>query len=107
MQERKILYLPPKDLSTGILSPKAIETLERMGTVIWNPLDRNYTNDELLELVPGAEVIITSWGSPNITDDILAEATDLKIVGHAAGTVKTRLAPAGHERGSHCSVLPR
>ena len=99
MQKRKILYLPPKDLSKDILSPKAIETLERMGTVIWNQLDRNYTSDELLELVPGAEVIITSWGSPNITDEILAEATELKIVGHAAGSVKTRLTPAGHERG--------
>jgi phosphoglycerate dehydrogenase-like enzyme len=99
MSERKILYLPPTGLSKEILSPKAVATLESLGTVIWNELDRNYTGDELLELIPGAEVIITSWGSPNITDEHLAEAADLKIVGHAAGTVKTRLAPAGHARG--------
>jgi len=99
VKERKILYLPPTGLSKEILSPDAIEILERLGTVVWNELDRNYTSDELLELAPGAEVIITSWGSPNITDEILAEATDLKIVGHAAGSVKTRLAPAGHEGG--------
>ena len=99
MKSRKILYLPPTGLSKEILSDKAIATLESMGTVVWNELDRNYTSDELLELIPGAEVVITSWGSPNITDEHLAEAADLKIVGHAAGTVKTRLAPAGHERG--------
>lgn len=96
---RKILYLPPTGLSADILSPKAIELLESLGTVVWNKLERNYTSDELLELISGAEVVITSWGSPNITDEHLAEAPDLKIVGHAAGTVKTRLAPAGHERG--------
>lgn len=96
---RKILYLPPTGLSSEILSPTATELLESLGTVVWNGLDRNYTSDELLELLPGAEVVITSWGSPPITEEHLAEATDLKIVGHAAGSVKTRLAPAGHERG--------
>ena len=99
MKERKILYLPPASLSEDILSEKAIETLESVGTVVWNETGENYTSDELLELVPGAEVIITSWKSPNITDEHLAQAPDLKIVGHAAGTVKKRLAPAGHERG--------
>lgn len=98
-QARKILFLPPTDLATEILSPTAVELLESLGTVIWNKLNRNYTSDELLELIPGAEVVVTSWGSPRITDEHLAEAAELKIVGHAAGSVKTRLAPAGHERG--------
>lgn len=99
MKQRKILYLPPTTLSQDILSAKAVALLESMGTVVWNKLDRNYTSDELLELMPGAEVVITSWGSPNISNEHLAEAAELKIVGHAAGTVKTRLAPAGHKRG--------
>lgn len=98
-RQRKILYLPPVDLSKDILSTEAVEILESLGTVIWNELGRNYTSDELLELVPGTEVVITSWGSPNLTDEHLAAANALKIVGHAAGSVKTRLAPAGHARG--------
>ena len=67
--------------------------------MIWNELDRNYTSDELLEMIPGAAVVITSWGSPQITAEHVAAADALQIVGHAAGSVKTRLAPAGHERG--------
>ena len=98
-QERKILYLPPVGLSEDILSPEAISILDNQGTVIWNELDRNYTSDELLEMIPGAAVVITSWGSPQITAEHVAAADDLQIVGHAAGSVKTRLAPAGHERG--------
>lgn len=98
-QERKILYLPPTGLSEDILSPEAVSILESLGTVIWNKLDRNYTDDELLEMVPGAAVVVTSWGSPQITEEHVAAADDLQIVGHAAGSVKTRLAPAGHERG--------
>lgn len=98
-QERKILYLPPVGLSEDILSPAAVSILESLGTVIWNKLDRNYTSDELLELIPGASVVVTSWGSPQITDEHIAAAEDLQIVGHAAGSVKTRLADSGHERG--------
>ena len=98
-QKRKILYLPPVGLSKDILSPEAISILENLGTVFWNELDRNYTSDELLEILPGAAVVVTSWGSPQITEEHVAAADDLQIVGHAAGSVKTRLAPAGHERG--------
>ncbi|MCY3901597.1 MAG: hydroxyacid dehydrogenase [Caldilineaceae bacterium] len=98
-QNRKILYLPPAGLSENILSPQAVAILESLGTVFWNETGRNYTSDELLELLPGAAAVITSWGSPQITEEHVAAADELQIVGHAAGSVKTRLAPAGHERG--------
>ena len=98
-QNRKILYLPPAGLSENILSPQAVAILESLGTVFWNDLGRNYTSDELLEMLPGAAAVITSWGSPQITEEHVAAADELQIVGHAAGSVKTRLAPAGHERG--------
>ena len=98
-QNRKILYLPPAGLSEDILSPEAVAILESLGTVFWNELGRNYTSDELLEMLPGAAAVITSWGSPQITEEHVAAADELQIVGHAAGSVKTRLAPAGHERG--------
>ncbi len=98
-QNRKILYLPPAGLSENILSPQAVAILESLGTVFWNETGRNYTCDELLEMLPGAAAVITSWGSPQITEEHVAAADELQIVGHAAGSVKTRLAPAGHERG--------
>ena len=98
-QNRKILYLPPAGLSENILSPQAVAILESLGTVFWNELGRNYTSDELLEMLPGAAAVITSWGSPQITEEHVAAADALQIVGHAAGSVKTRLAPTGHERG--------
>ena len=67
-QQRKILYLPPVGLSEDILSPEAVSILESLGTVIWNELDRNYTVMRLLELIPGAAVVVTPPGDrPQIT----------------------------------------
>lgn len=98
MTKRKILYLPPATMN-DILSERAKAILNDMGDVVWNQSDRNYTAEELAALAPGAEVIVTSWGSPNITPEVLAKADKLRIVGHAAGTVKNRMPKEGYDRG--------
>ena len=47
---------------------------------------------EVARLADGAEIMITSWGTPALPPELFARATDLRIVAHAAGTVK-RLVP--------------
>jgi phosphoglycerate dehydrogenase-like enzyme len=99
MPQRKILFLPRTSLARDILSPRAAATLSGLGTVVWNNMDRDYTAGEFAELLPGADAVITSWGTPAFTPDLLAVADNLQIVGHAAGTVKRLMPPEGYERG--------
>lgn len=47
---------------------------------------------ELVRLADGAEIMITSWGTPPLPPELFTGAADLRIVAHAAGTVK-RLIP--------------
>jgi phosphoglycerate dehydrogenase-like enzyme len=96
---RRILYLPKTSLSRDILSDRARITLSELGEVAWNEMDRDYTPEELVDLLPGVDAVVTSWGVPGFTDEMLAAADCLKIVGHAAGSVKNRLPQAGYERG--------
>ncbi|WP_145808817.1 hydroxyacid dehydrogenase [Kribbella amoyensis] len=51
--------------------------------------------DELAE----AEVLLTGWGCPPITAEVLDAAPNLLAVVHAAGTVKTFVDPVVFERG--------
>lgn len=46
-----------------------------------------------------AEILISGWGCPRLTADVLAEAPRLKAVMHAAGTVKSLVSDALWERG--------
>jgi phosphoglycerate dehydrogenase-like enzyme len=96
---RKILYLPRKGLSEDILSERARATLTGLGDVVWNEMDRDYTPEELVALLPGAEAVVTSWGVPGFTPEMVAVADTLKIIGHAAGSVKHILPKAGYDRG--------
>ena len=99
MEPRKILYLPRTGLSQDILSERARTTLNALGEVIWNEKDRDVTSEELAALLPGAEAVVTSWGTPAFTPELLAVADRLSIVGHAAGSVKHLMPKAGYDRG--------
>ncbi len=99
MSTRKIVYLPRTGLSRDILSARARSILDGLGTVVWNENDRDLTPDELAELLPGAEAVITSWGTPVLTPELLEAADSLRIVGHAAGSVKKLMPAAGYARG--------
>lgn len=52
--------------------------------------DRDY----VLSFVSGAEVLITSWGTPALDQEILDLCPNLKLVLHAAGTVKPVISDA-------------
>ncbi|MBN1878089.1 MAG: hydroxyacid dehydrogenase [Anaerolineae bacterium] len=99
MKTYKLLFLPRTGLAQDILSERARATLEGLGEVVWNTMDRDYTPAELAGLLPGAEAVVTSWGSPAFTPDLLAIADSLKIVGHAAGSVKPLMPREGYDRG--------
>jgi len=45
------------------------------------------------------EILVTGWGCPAISREILAAAPRLKLIAHAAGTVKYHLDPAVYEAG--------
>ncbi|MFF2229679.1 hydroxyacid dehydrogenase [Streptomyces anulatus] len=47
----------------------------------------------------GAELLITCWGAPPLTAEVLAAAPRLRAVVHAAGSVKHHITPACWERG--------
>jgi phosphoglycerate dehydrogenase-like enzyme len=99
MKTRKILFLPRTGLARDILSGRARATLESLGEVVWNQMDRDYSPADLAGLLPGVEAVVTSWGSPAFTSELLAAADSLRIVGHAAGSVKRLMPKEGYDRG--------
>jgi phosphoglycerate dehydrogenase-like enzyme len=55
----------------------------------------------LADLLDGADVVLTSWGTPRLTADLLARTADPArlVVGHAAGTVKNLLDRGALDQG--------
>jgi len=99
MTQRTILFLPPVGLARDILSERARATLTSLGQVTWNTMERDYTAEELGAMLPEADAVITSWGSPTLTEELLSRAPRLRLVGHAAGSVKHLMPKEGYDRG--------
>ena len=54
---------------------------------------------ELQQLVTGADVVLTSWGTPPLEAALWADGTGPSVVAHAAGSVKRLVEPAVFDRG--------
>lgn len=54
---------------------------------------RQFDDGRATGLLADAEVLITGWGCAPIGADMLARAPKLRLIAHAAGTVKTFIAP--------------
>lgn len=84
---RTLITVSNPDLKKTLFSPQAIRKLQSVSQVDWVPEGRMFTSDDLSAQISPYDVVITSWGSPQITAEVLAKSARLRFVGHAAGTV--------------------
>ena len=104
---RRILLLPPLALQERLFAPPVRARLDALGEIIANPTDRNYTSEELAEMITGVEACVASWGSPKFTPGVMERADSLRVISYAAGSVKGIVTPAVFERGvTVCTSQP-
>lgn len=86
------------DLAPNLLG-ESLARLEAMATLADpQPLER-FDDDRADDLLARADVLLTGWLCPPLTADVLDRAPNLRLVAHAAGTVKDHVTPAVWERG--------
>lgn len=68
-----------------IFPPHLLKKLGDAGDLAVN--ENGNTFEDIAPVIEGADIIITSWGSPKMTAEYLDKAPDCKLIIHAAGTV--------------------
>ncbi|TYP76590.1 hydroxyacid dehydrogenase [Paenibacillus methanolicus] len=64
-----------------------IDKLSRFADVDFVPLAEPFDSEKLANRIEMYDAVITSWGSPRFTSQVLAQARSLKFIGHGAGSV--------------------
>lgn len=59
----------------------------------------SFADPQSLHLLGEADILVTGWGCPMLTPDVLRAAPNLKLIAHAAGTVKYTIDPLAYEMG--------
>lgn len=74
------------DRAKDVCDEETKRLLEQNFTLRW--ASESLDADELTKLLPGSDVLITSWGTPNLPTELLLAENGPKIIGHAAGSIK-------------------
>lgn len=99
MSQSRILVVPPVPLYRKLFSPTADQRLRVLGDIRFNDTDSDWSADELRRRVGEVDVLVTSWRTPRLSDDLLDCAPHLKLVAHSAGSVKFMLDESLMARG--------
>lgn len=94
----KIAMIFKKSAIPSLFTQKALKQLAQMGELVIHDSD-DLSDESVKATIAGADIAITSWGNTTLNADILDAAPNLKLVLHAAGTVKPIVSDAMWERG--------
>jgi len=94
----KIALLMDAPLRKQIISEKIINKMKEISDVSMNETS---TTDEkvIMKVIQDADIAVTSWGNTIMTKEILDCAPKLKLVAHAAGSVKPIVSEELFNRG--------
>lgn len=99
-----MLCLPamPKSVFSDCFDSASVDRLRKTVTLLpkdpFGGLPDPVTPEWILENIGHAEILITGWGTPPLTDSIIQQAPHLKAIVHSAGSVKALVPPSAFER---------
>ncbi|EJT03293.1 hydroxyacid dehydrogenase [Rhizobium sp. CCGE 510] len=71
-----------------VLPEGMLQRLDTVGRLLDSKPLQHFDDERARRLLAEAEILITGWGAPYVGPDILTAATRLRLIVHAAGTVK-------------------
>ncbi|MFC0625705.1 hydroxyacid dehydrogenase [Kribbella deserti] len=87
-----------------VLTPDLRARLDAVGKVLdVRPVASFLDEPDVAAVLADVEVVVTGWGCPRISAEVLAAAPKLRAILHAAGSVKHIVDPSAFERGIQVS----
>ncbi len=99
MPKPELFIAITKTLRSSLFSSESKERLNGLFTVCGGDHDERLTSADVAGRVGGCTALITGWGTPEITPEVLAAATELRIIAHSAGSIRRLIPKAALEQG--------
>jgi len=89
MTKPTVWYTQPESATSRVFEPEQFQRMKDAFDVTLNDTGKPLTSEQLAAGIAGFDAIVTGWGShPPITDEVMHSADRLKIIAHAAGSIK-------------------
>jgi phosphoglycerate dehydrogenase-like enzyme len=83
----------------AVLTPAALAHLSRFAHVVAPDGDTAALGAQLPQVLPQVDACLTGWGAPALSSELLAQSGRLKIIAHAAGSIKMLVPPTAFAQG--------
>jgi phosphoglycerate dehydrogenase-like enzyme len=94
-----LVTIPDGELRETFFPERLRERLESLGTVEYHDATEDLSETELRDRIAGVDVLVTGWGSPQVTAEVLDAADDLELVAHTGGSVGSLASDAVYDAG--------
>ncbi|MDF2671331.1 MAG: hydroxyacid dehydrogenase, partial [Paenibacillus sp.] len=74
---RTLITVSNPDFKQSLFSQEALNKLSAVSEVDWIPEGGSFTSEQLVEQISVYDAVITTWGSPKLTKEVLAKAARL------------------------------
>ncbi|SFV29071.1 Phosphoglycerate dehydrogenase [Devosia crocina] len=95
----KLLFAMAADKTRHVFDAATIERLAQSCEILRREPVEGFAEPEAGRLLGEAEILVTGWGCPMLSPDILRAAPRLRLIAHAAGTVKFTVDPSAYAAG--------
>ncbi len=89
----KTLIAVNHELFSTLFSKRDLDRIRAVGDFLNEPPTANPDKEFLLNHISDADIIITSWGTAALDAQVMAKAAKLRLLTHAAGSVKPVVSP--------------
>ena len=99
MKYNVLVTIPDGQPKETFLTPNVREYLAENFNVRYNPLGRQYTQEELKEELKDIDFAITGWGTPTFGEGTLDGNDRFKVIAHVGGSVADYVDNTVYEKG--------
>lgn len=96
---KTIFFAMPNGKFDGIFPSPVLDEMRTRYRIIDAPVPDTADSEFVSRHIAEANVLVTSWGTPQLDGDILTEAERLELVVHAAGSIRPVVSETFWERG--------
>ena len=96
---KALVGVPRGRLFDTFFPEENIRLAENLGQIVWTDSTRHLTEDELAARIGDCDVYISVWGSPGLSDKVLAQAPNLKLAVGLGSSVARLICDGMWERG--------
>ncbi|MCD7059874.1 hydroxyacid dehydrogenase [Pelagibacterium xiamenense] len=99
MMRPRVVLAMAAEKTLHVFNDRSLDRLAASCDILSRAPIEDFSTPEARALLAEADILVTGWGAPYVGADVLRQAPRLKLIAHAAGTVKYTIDPAAYAAG--------